>query len=517
MSKQEIRQRAYEKWQREVEDIQKRTKPVIKETKEEKEKRIKRLLDDPIEFCYYYFGEFMDSKFAWFHKELITTICESEKLSGVAELPREHAKSVVLGIFIPMYLKAKGKLTGVVLASANATKANKLLGGLQAQLKGNELYKADFGEQVSFGKWQDGEFTTRDGIGFWAFGRGQSPRGIREGALRPNYGLWDDIDDKVIVKNPERVKEATLWLAEDLFGALSIKGNWWFMGAGNRIHKAGVLAHMVGDVEEGDPVKEHLYHLKAYAIEDPVTHEKATLETGQPAWKERYTIEDLEIKWQTMPHNSVRREYFHEHIEEGLIFHEDWIIWGKVPDIREFDCIETYTDPSFKDGGKNDFKARVTLGKKGKRYYVLSAWVRQASVKSMVCDAYDTYDVYGNYSRYWMEANFVQDKLLKDYDEEAELRGYHVRLRPDKSKKPDKFVRIENMTPLFERGFMIFDERKQKDKDMRRLVGQLLSFGGGGKDDGPDALEGAVTKSDRSGRKTKTKARVGKQKKYRNR
>ena len=117
-----------------------------------------------------------------------------------------------------MYLKALGKLTGVVLSSANENKADGLLADLQEQLMFNERYKADYGLQYKSGKWDTGHFVTADGIGFWAFGRGQSPRGVREAALRPNLVIVDDIDDAEICKNEKRVQDAVDWVLGDLYG-----------------------------------------------------------------------------------------------------------------------------------------------------------------------------------------------------------------------------------------------------------------------------------------------------------
>ena len=116
----------------------------------------------------------------------------------------------------------------------------------------NERYKADYGVQYKSGKWDEGHFVTNDGIGFWAFGRGQSPRGAREAANRPNLILVDDIDDAEICKNEKRVQEATDWVLGDLFGCAPIKGS-RFIIIGNRIHKKSILTHLVGDVEDDDP------------------------------------------------------------------------------------------------------------------------------------------------------------------------------------------------------------------------------------------------------------------------
>lgn len=501
-------QRLMDKYKELVQRIQNQTESISVESEIQKKERIKRLLGDWEAFCKYYFARFFDSEFAWFHKDLIDKVVEDENFFGVGEFPREHAKSVIADVFIPMYLKAIGELTGVLLGSANADKAKSLLSDLQAELQGNQLYIADFGEQISYGDWSTGHFKTRDGIGYWAFGRGQSPRGAREAEKRPNYGVIDDIDDKVIVKSPERVADALDWITEDFYGALSIKKSRLLL-IGNRIHKNSILANFVGDVNDNDPKREGLYHLKVYAIEDPKTHEKAGENNGTPAWKERYTIKQLQTKMKRMGYRSSRREFFHEHIENGLVFKAEWVKWAKSLDKKDYDCIVTYTDPSFKSTKKSDYKAVVTVGKKGKRYHVLWAWVRQASISSMVVANHDCYDIYENFSSYWMEANMLQDLLMEDFDEEADKRDFVLPLRADKTKKPDKETRIENLTPIFERGFITFAEEYRDDHDMKMVVSQFLGFGGSAHDDAPDAVEGAITKLNKKTKKSKFKPRSG--------
>lgn len=72
--------------------------------------------------------------------------------------------------------------------------------------------------------------------------------------------------------------------------------------------------------------------------------------------------------------------------------------------------------------------------------------------------------------------------------------GFQIAIRGDARKKPDKFQRIEALQPLFERGFVIFNEREKSHPGMMQLEEQLLMFEKGSRthDDAPDALEGAV-------------------------
>jgi predicted phage terminase large subunit-like protein len=67
---------------------------------------------------------------------------------------------------------------------------------------------------------------------------------------------------------------------------------------------------------------------------------------------------------------------------------------------------------------------------------------------------------------------------------------------PDKRKKPDKFARIEAISPLWERGYIYYNEAEMNDNDMRTSIDQTLSFEKGSRahDDAPDADEGAIYK-----------------------
>jgi len=195
-------------------------------------------------------------------------------------------------------------------------------------------------------------------------------------------------------------------------------------------------------------------------------------------------------------YRASRREYFHEHIEDGVVFLNDWIKWEKPPAVAQMDEVVTYGDPSFKNTKGSDYKAVVTVGRKGRKLYVLNAWVAQATINTMVNVFYDVYEKYGTYSRYYIEANMLQDLLFDDeFVAVGDQRGRQLPIRQDKRKKPDKYTRIENLSPLFERELVSFHKHKRKSGGMKTLIQQLLAFPTG-HDDGPDALE-AQTGDDR--------------------
>lgn len=503
----------YQHWLELKEQIRTATVAPSNEKPEAQRKRVKKLLSSFADFCEYYFPHYVQSPFGWFHLEAARAIEDDPNIFAVLEWPREHAKSVFADVMLPMFLKAKGELTGMMIASANGEKANGLLGDIQAELMDNERYIQDFGEQYRLGDWQNGSFTTADGCGFWAFGRGQSPRGTRKIEKRPNYGVVDDIDDSIIVRNDERVRDAVDWVLGDFFGAMSIKGARLII-AGNRIHKKAILAHLVGDVELDDKVNPKIKHIKVYAIQQAKGGSKQARQEGSPdkgvsAWPERYSIKELMDKMEKMGWRNSRREFFHQHIEEGFVFKQEHIIWAEPQALSKYDSLITYNDPSFKDTKSNDYKFIVLLGRHGKYIDVLKAWGRQTNTGAMVAAHYDLHEYCnGNLCRHYMEANFMQDMLLSEYDREGEERGYMLPIRPDKRKKPDKYGRIENLSPLCERKILRFSSAEKNDPDMQTLVQQFLGFPFCA-DDGPDAVEGGVSKLDKISAGGAVTARTG--------
>lgn len=114
--------------------------------------------------------------------------------------------------------------------------------------------------------------------------------------------------------------------------------------------------------------------------------------------------------------------------------------------------------------------------------------------------------------QFFMEANFMQDVILDEFAVEGELRGYQLPIMPDKRKKPDKIQCIEAVSPLWERGFVWYNERKKEDPDMQVGIEQTLALERGSRvhDDAPDADEGAIWILQRNTRQESFKPVFGK-------
>lgn len=464
---------------------------------EDKEKRIARARKDYIYFVETYFPHLARSKCGRFQVDAARYIKAHPNTRAVFEWARGHAKSTHISLLIPLWLALQETpdIHVMILVSKSEDAADRLLGDLQAELQYNNLLIRDFGPQIVDGSWTDGEFKTKSGCLFISLGRGQTPRGIKDRGLRPDYVIIDDIDDDELVRNPRRVGEVFDWCLSALIGAMDM-GRGRFILVGNRIGKDSVLSRMVE--------RPGTYHTIVNAI--------AT--DGLPCWREKYSLEEIKSMRDFMGERRFQKEYMNNPINEGAVFTRKNIRFGKMLPLKEYRQLICYTDPSFKASTSNDYKATMLVGiTKNGEFHVIKAYADQTSVANLVRWHYDIEAfVAGRVPvLYYMESNFIQDLIVQEFKAVGDELGHHIPVLGDSRKKPDKFARIEAMQPLFERSLVILNEDEAKAPGMLQLIDQLLMFEKGSKahDDAPDALEGAIFMLNKRSMCSTAKYRVG--------
>ena len=80
-------QREYNEWLAEMQETV-RLQPILHETDGQKTRRIAGLKKSFSKFCAYYFADFMDAEFGWFHKKAATEVEDNPDLMMVCEWPR---------------------------------------------------------------------------------------------------------------------------------------------------------------------------------------------------------------------------------------------------------------------------------------------------------------------------------------------------------------------------------------------------------------------------------------------
>jgi len=502
------------KWIKILNDYEAHCKRVLKstivdtkETPSAKRKRIADLEKEYTTWFEYYLSHYAKSKCSWYHKRLAKYLINNLIIYIVLRVFRGGAKSVHINIGIPLYLYlVKNDMKFMLLVGENETKAKKLISDIQAELQFNNKIAHDYGNRFKFGNWADGNFTTIDGVHFFALGIGQSPRGVREMENRPDYIVVDDVDTKKRAKNPKLVNELFEYLKEDIFGTFG-KERRRYVQANNRFSKNSCIQLMSNHFEQ---IKEQSKQL-GLSLYHHIIVAKAIMNSGKSGWPENYTLQDWEKIRIERGERSFQREYMDNPIEEGTVFKNDWIQFKQRLPLHQYDALTLYGDLSYKEQG--DYKALILVGKTGREYHIIKAFVRKSTRALAAQWLYDVYEdmKLSKYNiRYKIEGLFAQDEFVNDFDQEGDKRGYHIPVVADKKPKSNKHERIESMSGYFERLNVFFNTTEKDSADFNQLIEQILGFEKGSSinDDAPDALQSAIADLNSARMFTKDNTRI---------
>lgn len=499
-------------WEQFRDNINKATPIDLDETPADKKKRIKRLEGNFEEWCAFYFPTFYTAKPAPFHIAASKRILNNPEWYEVRSWSRELAKSARTMMEV-LYLILTGQKHNVLLVSNSYDNAERLLLPYKVTLEANNRIINDYGVQQSLGNWEAGEFKTKQGKSFRALGAGQSPRGTRNDAIRPDVILIDDIDTDQDVKNSDIIVTRVSWIESALIPTRSISSPLLIIACGN------IIAEYCCITEMGD--KADIWEV--INIRD---------EHGSSTWPTKNTEEMIDRVLSTISYNAQQREYYNNPIIEGETFER--VLYGKVPPIASCETVISYFDPSTsnKDKPKGkirgkgkassaSFKGGIIVGYKARKYYVYWIRLRQTNNKTFVKWLFEADEFLSDNQvdpkLIWVENNSLQDPhyqqvILPEIAKQAEDSGEdYPPVREDKRKKPEKFDRIEGtLQPEDQNGNLVFDVRLKSNPDMKTMEGQMLSVSPNAKMiDGPDMYEGAVWLIKNRKHRKKTKHRSG--------
>lgn len=444
-----------------------------------------------------FFPHYAKVESAWFHRKLAKMIIENPVCDVLAEIYRSGAKSVHIDLGIPLYLYVTGQLKFMLLFGQTDKKSKKLISDIQSELTYNQKFIHYYGKKFKFGDWSDGDFTTTDGAKFMTSTPGQSPRGLREGTARPDYIVFDDVDTKQRVNNDELSQRLFDFAWEDAKGTFDEGSpHRRFVVANNNFHKNTLINMLKVEFEKiNKKLKQQGIKSTFFVLTVPAVR---NLETFEPNWPEKTTAGYWRRKYISTPYRSFMREYMHVHIVEGTIFLNKWIQYKQRLQFRSYEALVFYGDLSYKDLG--DYKAMVLVGKVLREFHVLTAFVRQTSrynVAKWLYEYVEANNLLKYNVQYFIEGLFAQDEFVSDFDVVGDELGWYVPVVADEKTKAGKFDRIESMQGYFQRGNIWFNEAEKNSTDFTTLIDQTLAFskGSGAHDDGPDALQSAISKA----------------------
>ena len=253
---------------------------------------------------------------------------------------------------------------------------------------------------------------------------------------------------------------------------------------------------------------DYLYFQKG---ENPKSHEQySELQMSQRAAVHFHVLDNIQNlssdylqKLEMLSPNEKRRflEGLHGDNYEGEIFKQ--LTWESLPNIKEFSKILIYTDPSYKSGVRNDYKASVVLGLRNGAFWIIDAEAMQCTTSQMILNVHNLFhslreNGYTGIIDCFFENAGMPDDFAEAVQKHAETSGWVCPYRYDNRQKGDKYARIESaLVPLNEQGKLLFNV-ELKQKRVGNLINvQMLSFkknlASNEHDDIPDAIHGGIT------------------------
>lgn len=447
----------------------------MSETIQQKAKRIARLKDKPEESFNFYYPKFSYAEPAPFHKKATIRIFVNGEWYEVRSWSRELAKDTRT-MFEILQLALTKQIRYVLMVSNSYDNAEAFLEPYRAQLDSNPRIINDFGTQEKLGKWNAGDFTTRNGVRFRAIGAGQNPRGTRNEEARPDVIIITDIDTDEDVRNKETINKRWDWVEKALIGTRSISKPTRIIFLGNIIAKdcCVVRAQQFAD------------HTDIINIRD---------NEGKSTWPQKNTEEMIDRVLSKVSYKTQQGEYYNNPITEGGIFAA--MYYKPLRSLTDYKFLVNYIDLSYKDGKKNDFKFSVLMGKYKDEYHILKTFGIQGTTAKF-CEGLVEIEKYvdNKVPVFWIsEEVFLLDIIRKEIQSILKDLKSKIIITPDTRDKGDKLTRIEaTLEPLNRNGKLWLNQREADSPSMKILEGQFIALEYGNKrshDDGPDAAEGA--------------------------
>ncbi len=466
-----------------------------KETRAAKRARIQHLEANHEEWFSYYFPTYATAAPADFHKAATERVLNNAEWYEVRNWSRELAKSTRT-MMETLYLALTQQKRNVILVSNSNENACRLILPYMLSLEVNQRIINDYGKQKKHGSWTAGEFITLKGVSFRALGAGQSPRGTRNEAYRPDIIIVDDIDTDADCLNPDIINKRWEWIEQALMPTRSISNPLLIIFCGNIIAQDCCVVRAANGADHVDIVN----------IRNA---------EGRSTWPEKNSEQAIDRVLSTISYASQQKEYYNNPMPVSNSFAE--LTWGYCPPISELDALIVYADPapSNKDlpgataTDGNSRKAVFIVGKKGFTYYVYKGFLDVMGTHRFISCLYACRDhvedlcrneQYGMPSiQCYIENNSLQDPFYGQVyrpmiNAIGRERGSILNVQPDTRRKPEKWFRIEAaLQPLIATGNLVFNIEERENEHMKRLETQFRAARPNSKQlDGPDCIEGAI-------------------------
>jgi len=291
----------------------------------------KAFSDNPLLWGMYYFPHHFRSKSPPFHLKIIQECLKNRYLA--MQCPRESAKSTLINFLYSAHNINFKKKRFIVLVQNTFSKAATSLDTIKTEYKTNAKLMEDY--QVEIKKDLTGDSILRHPDGFetriLCKGAEQigSVRGEKFGAWRPDLIIIDDLEDDVMVRNPDQ-REFLRRLYDDALIPAGDQELCQVIAIGTILHDDSLMAKLVSL----DHYKEYrkLFYIALYANQE--TKKLFSL------WDEKWTVEKLlhmrktkpdvfAKEYQGDPASGGRKQFNKEDFRYWQVQEDHYVLFGK--------------------------------------------------------------------------------------------------------------------------------------------------------------------------------------------
>lgn len=489
-----------------------------------------------LQFAQTYFPQHVIHKPGTFHEEISDTLISmSKKRCGYFALaaPRGYAKSTIVSFLYVVWSICYCKEHFILILSATAKQAQKLLSNVSTVLETNRLLREDFPEvfdpkEKIKTKWTQDEIIMPNNIMIAARSVGQDFRGIKHDQYRPTLVILDDVDGDKNTYNAASREKVSNWFVSTVLKAKDVKtAN--IVAVGTLFHLDSLLSRLTKKEEFPDWQKRIDKAVLAFSPRmdlwqkwgnilfnrGDAHNDEVGLTAADRFFEENKTamLEGTKVLWEEMEDYYALMKI--REIEGSYSFDsekqndptaakdcrydpENFKYWDDTFSTVE-KLLESFgsdyriigaCDPSVGVmNSRSDHSAIIILAKHKGKLYCIDADIKQRSQEELVQAIINFCKIRRPMDKFVIEANLFPELLLKTVQERAYKENVVAPFKEIRNTK-NKELRIFGMETYITTGTILFSRKDTV------LLDQLKYFPRGDHDDGPDALEMALREAE---------------------
>lgn len=435
-------------------------------------------------FAHIYFSEFIRYKTAPFQHEMYKLLADEEIAYAAIVAFRGSGKSTIATQIFPIWaLLGQLNKKYILILSLNQNQAQNHLQNIKRQIEGNEMLLKDFGPMhEDSSEWGAMSLVfPKYNARISAASMGQSIRGTRHGAYRPDLIISDDIEDTETTKTKEGRDKIYNWYKSEVIptGDIGTK----VVLVGNLLHEDSLMMRVKEGIDNGEsdgvfkmyPLldqNDNCLWVGKYPDKKSIERERRKL-NDRIAWHREYLLEILPTEQQVVYSEWLR---YYDELPDRNSDHPD----------NELRYYHTYVgiDLAISEKSTADCTAMVAVHvfgfQESLKIYVDPHIVNKRMSYLKTLDAViELVDKVGDKSR----VELIVEEVGYQRSAIDQLTNKNYRVEGFKVHGSDKRSRFVAVSHLFEMGKVYFPRSTSKE-----LTSQLTGFGVERHDDLVDAI-----------------------------